>query len=440
MNSNVSNLHSLLSGKWLITDEFANSLSPYLFNILSKGELPEQTSTQSTFCFMNSSMEIYEEEDYNNTQEEEQQQVVAIINMKGAIMKYSQWCGPAGTREMRSMMERWKSDDNVVGVLFDTDSGGGQVAGTPEFAEYIFNYPKPTVTYSDGVIGSAAYYLASPTNEIVMNPHADIVGSIGTMTKYLVLDGYFKKLGAKVVEAYASKSTKKNNASREAAKGNLAPLIKEELDPINEKFHSDVKTYRPAISAEVFDGRHILDMQEAQRKGLIDTIADKSYAINRVFELSKTEDEEIESNNNSNMANQEINFKSISAVLGIDEGIKLSNQNIFGGKKGVFLNEAQLQLIEGKLSQEKQPEQEACASCADAESKVTALENATTAALQAASLDPADSTEASIKLLGEKVAEYGSQPGETPTQTGSDGDRFNDEDGDTTQIMDSIYK
>lgn len=412
----------------MITDQFANALIPQLLSILNKGELPEKQSSSSGIIFMNTSMEFFDEEEYNTAteEEEEKQEVVAILPIKGAITKYSQWCGPAGTREMKSRMEKWKADDNIVGILFDIDSGGGQVSGTGEFARYVKDYPKPTLTYSDGMIASAAYYIASATDEIVMNKYSDVVGSNGTMCKYLILDGYYKKLGAEVIEAYATKSTKKNNTSREAKKGNLKPLIKEELDPINEQYLQEIQEYRPQVNSEVLNGQHYVDMSIAQDKGLIDAIGDKKYAIDRIFELADTN--KSQNHNNQNMAEEQNNFEQLAATLGLEDGLKLSTK-LFGGKKGVFLNEAQLQALESKLADQEENKAEDTSLNNEAENKVTALENAVTDALKVASLDAADSTEASIKLLGDTVAQYGSQPGETPTQTASDGDRFNDEDG-----------
>lgn len=426
----------------MITDEFANSLYPYLANILTNGSIPEKLNTsKSSVYFLNSSQGIFDEDEYENVEEEEKQQVVAVLPIKGPILKYSQFCGPIGTKTLQSRLERWKGDDNIVAVLLDIDSGGGQVAGTAEFAEYLYNYPKRIESYTDGVIASAAFHIASATKKITANPHSDAIGSIGTMFKSLNLDGYFEKLGAKVNEEYASKSTKKNHAYRELKKGNPEPLIKTELDPINESFHSQVNKYRPQINSDVFDGQHTVVIEKAKELGLIDVIADKASAINSLFEQSKEDNleqnTEINNQNQIDMAESENNLESLSATLGIEGGLKLSSK-LFGGKKGAFLTVEQLELVENSLTEANTNLSDEQTAHSTAKTQATLIKSAITEALTKASLEDGDTPEASIKLLGEKVAEYGSQPGEKLTTTQSDGDRFEEGEGESTSIMDSL--
>ena len=430
----------------MITDESANSLYPYLLNILNKGKLPKKDGSKISAYYANSSQDIFDDEEYENIEEEQKEQVVAILPIKGAILKYSQWCGPTGTKSLQARLDKFKGDDNVIAVLLDIDSGGGQVAGTGEFAEYIYNYPKRIEAYTDGGIASAAFHIAAATKKINVNPNSDYIGSIGTMFKTLLLDGYFEKLGAKVVEEYATKSTKKNHAYRELKKGNSQILIKEELDPINEMFHEKVKMYRPDMSEEAYDGHHTVVMEDALSKGLIDVIADKKTVINSLFETAKNENSE---NNNSNqnhidMANEEISLEQISAVLNIEGGLQLSSK-ILSGKKGAFLTVKQLQELESKLvgHSEALKKVEGSLETANASLKTekesnTSLTDALTESLATAELEAEETPEASIKVLGAKVKEYGAQPGEKPTASNSEGDRDPIVEKESTSIMDSI--
>lgn len=422
----------------MITDESANSLYPYLVNILKKGDLPKKNTSTVSAYFINASQDIFDQEDYENIEEEQKEQVVAILPIKGPILKYSQWCGPTGTKTLQARLDKFKADENVIAVLLDIDSGGGQVAGTGEFAEYIYNYPKRIEAYTDGGIASAAFHIASATKKINVNPNSDYIGSIGTMFKTLLLDGYFEKLGAKVVEEYATKSTKKNYAYRELKKGNSQILIKEELDPINEMFHAKVKMYRPDMSEEAYDGHHTVIMEDALSKGLIDAIADKKTVINSLFETAKSENSDNNSNQNQiDMADQEINLDQISATLNIEGGLKLSSK-ILSGKKGAFLTVEQLQIIENGLSGHSEALSKVQNELDTETASNTVLNNAVDKALKTASLDAEETPEASIKMLGAKVKEFGSQPGEKPTTATSKADRFNKVEGESTAIMDSI--
>ncbi|TSE03389.1 S49 family peptidase [Aquimarina algiphila] len=427
MGNNINNLHSLLGGKWMIDDQFANSLAPYLISILQKGKLPKADTTKPVaFNYITANGIVSE------VPEEEDKKYVAVLSIKGPILKYSQFCGPTGTKAMMSRMDKWSKDDSIVGVLLDFDSGGGQVSGTGEFAKFIHNYNKPVVSYTDGMICSAAYYLASGSKEIFANENADCIGSIGTMIKYLDLDGYYEKLGAKVIEVYASKSTHKNNAFRKAKDGDLTAMIKEELDPINEVFHNHVLEYRPQVKKENLNGHHTSDINQAKELGLIDTIGTKQNAIDRIFELAEQNNQ---NQNNPDMSKENKKFDQIAAVIG-QEDLQLSSK-ILTGKKGVFLTEAQLDDLEQKLEghdaalkSEKDIIATKIVTINTLEATVTSIQGSVTDALATADLEAGEDTEASVKLLGEKVKEYGAQPGATGTTVISGGDR-NPEEQDT---------
>ena len=131
-------------------------------------------------------------------------------SIKHPIYKYSQFCGPAGTKDLQRRLERYKKDSNCIGVVMDIDSGGGQVSGTAEFYDYVKNYSKPVVSYTDGMMCSAAYYIASPSDHIVGNSRLDCVGSIGVMISFLDPTGMYLKKGATIINEYATKSTEKN--------------------------------------------------------------------------------------------------------------------------------------------------------------------------------------------------------------------------------------
>src|SRR5690606_27539836 len=135
-------------------------------------------------------------------------------------------------------MQNMLNESNCAGVVLDIDSGGGQVSGTPEFHDVVKNASKPVVSYTDGLMCSAAYYIGSAASYIVANKRADAIGSIGVMIHFVDLTGYYEKKGAKVITEYATKSTEKNKAYEELIKGNPDEYIKKELDPINEDFHA----------------------------------------------------------------------------------------------------------------------------------------------------------------------------------------------------------
>jgi protease-4 len=61
-----------------------------------------------------------------------------LLSLKDPIYKYSQECGPTGTKSKMQSMKSYAQDPNCIGVVLDIDSGGGQVSGTPEFYDASF--------------------------------------------------------------------------------------------------------------------------------------------------------------------------------------------------------------------------------------------------------------------------------------------------------------
>lgn len=327
----ISNLHSLFSGKWFIEESYGKSLLPSLSVILNGTPLKTKSASYAAEdCnVMRNHVSGYAFGESTNEND-----YVVVMNIKSPIYKYNQECGPSGTKSKIQRLEQYKSDVNCVGVVLDIDSGGGQVSGTPEFHDYLKSYSKPIVTYTDGLLCSAAYYIASGSDAIIANKRADHIGSIGTMIHFVDLTGYYEKQGAKVITEYATKSTEKNRAFEELVQGNPEKYIKTELDPINEDFHADIKAARPNVDASVFTGA-TYNANDSLENNLIDSIGTLQDAIDKVFELSQTSN----SNSNTNMSKKR---PLVEAVLGLDEPLA-SNDN------GVYLNDEQVDAIEQNI-------------------------------------------------------------------------------------------
>lgn len=281
----VANLHTLINKPWYIHHEYSRALLPSLFSILTGNTVIEKDidpNTIQAFSALGSEIDISANQGSTSSNEKH----VIVLGLKSPVFKYDQDCGPSGTKTLIKRMEAYRNDPNVAGIVLDIDSGGGQVSGTQEAHDYIKAFPLPVVTYTDGMLCSAAYYLGSGANYIIGNPRLDYVGSIGTMIEFIDVTGYYKKLGAKVISKYATKSTAKNIEYRELIENdNDQPYIKNILDPITETFHKDMKAARPGLSEKVLDGS-TYKAKKALKLNLINELGTLNTAINKVFELS----------------------------------------------------------------------------------------------------------------------------------------------------------
>jgi protease-4 len=403
------NTFSLLSSNWMFTDNSKTVLYPFLFSLI-KGNtyFNKETLNTTTLSYLNASGNKSDSNNFNSNEKS-----VVLLNVHHPIFKYDQTCGPKGTQTIIQMMEAWKNENSIAGVLFDVNSGGGQASGNSEFAEYLNTYPKPTGVYTNDTIGSAAYYFSAGSKFIVANKHADFIGCIGTMYSKLNVEGILLKKGATLQEFYSDLSPEKNLQSRELKKGNEKPLIEKFLNPHASKFHSDLKKYRPQISEKALKG-DVFSPEEALENGLIDEIGTLQTAIDKVFALAKATSN---SNINSNNMSKEIKAPSIQNALGYETPFQ-SNEN------GVFLQEAELDTLETALTTANTNVTNITAEKETAETSVSDANKSIDAALETAEIDftPEMSLSEKINLLEAQRKEFAGKAGGGKTVVVNDGD------------------
>ncbi len=343
---------------------------------------------------------------------------VAVIALKDPIYKYDQDCGPYGTKSKIRRMQSFESDPNCKGIVLDIDSGGGQVSGTPEFHDFIKNFSKPVVAYTDGLMCSAAYYIGSATSHIVANKRADAIGSIGVMIHFVDLTGYFEQMGAKVITEYSTHSPEKNRPFEELLSGDASRYIKEELDPIAEEFIGDMKAARAGIPEDTFQGG-TWNAPDALSRNLIDEIGTLQTAVEKVFDLAK--------NTNPNSNTMSKNRTNLQAVLGLEAPLVETEE------KGSYLNGEQLDTVETRLDELNsanatltQERDEALANvnqdAANATAQVTSATSAIDAMLENSGLEVTGTLEEKMTSLSAHVAELNAKDGAEHTKPKTDGD------------------
>lgn len=124
--------------------------------------------------------------------------------------------------------------DAIDTILFDFDSPGGEVNGTAELAEIISRSKKRTVAYVGDTCASAAYWLASACDEIVMYKTA-AVGSIGVQAIANIARDPDRK-------RFTSRQSPDKNPPADTERG--ATLIQKEIDKTAQIFIEDVANYR----------------------------------------------------------------------------------------------------------------------------------------------------------------------------------------------------
>lgn len=118
-----------------------------------------------------------------NTYQVEMREGVAILPVTGPVMRYanlfSKVSGATSIDVLATDFNEALANPEVQGIVLHIDSPGGTVAGVNEFAQMLYNArgQKPIIAYVSGMGASAAYWIASACDAIVLDATAS-VGSI----------------------------------------------------------------------------------------------------------------------------------------------------------------------------------------------------------------------------------------------------------------------
>jgi capsid assembly protease len=113
----------------------------------------------------------------------------AIIDVAGPLTPgasfFSFYFGGTSYKEIESQIRAALEATDVERIILNIDSPGGSVQGAFELAEFIekARETKSIISFSDGTIASAAYAIASATDEILITGKTNQVGSVGVIAR-----------------------------------------------------------------------------------------------------------------------------------------------------------------------------------------------------------------------------------------------------------------
>lgn len=185
---------------------------------------------------------------------------VAVVPVSGPMLRYanmfSRVSGATSLEQLAQDFTTAADDPAVRAIVLNFDSPGGQASGIAEFAQMVRAAAKPVVAYVDGSAASAAYWIASAANEIVISKTGE-VGSIGAV---VAIDTGKKSSGA--IEIVSSQSPKKRvDVTTDEGRS----LIQARIDAFAQVFIEDVARYRGVDVATVLEkfGQGDMRMGEA---------------------------------------------------------------------------------------------------------------------------------------------------------------------------------
>lgn len=201
---------------------------------------------------------------------------VAIVPVTGPIFRYANLftmiSGATSIDVLATDFRAALDDPDIRGIVLEIDSPGGQVAGTSEFAEQVRAAKKPVTAYISDLGASAAYWIASAADRVVIRDTA-AAGSVGVVATL--------RKGKKddMIEIVSSQSPKKRpDLDTEAGRAELRQVV----DDLAQVFIERVAGYRGATVGHVlehFGQGAVLVGDRAVRAGLADELGSLETVI-----------------------------------------------------------------------------------------------------------------------------------------------------------------
>lgn len=174
---------------------------------------------------------------------------VAVVPIYGTIVPRSgsmRTSGATSAEDIGAEFDAALASAEVDGIVLDVDSPGGQVQGIPELADRIraARGSKPIAAVANHEALSAAYWLASAADEIVVTPSGK-VGSIGIIAAHQDISEAQKQLGVR--------TTLLTKGRRKAEGNQFEPLT----DDARASIEADLELYYGMFTTGVARGRGV---------------------------------------------------------------------------------------------------------------------------------------------------------------------------------------
>ena len=217
---------------------------------------------------------------------------VAVISVMGIIAQHASQVddisGPGGTSTDRvsKSLQLALAEPTIKSIILNFDSPGGSVHGVQALAEEVYRarLRKPIVAQVNSLAASAAYWIASAANEIIMTPGAQ-AGSIGVYALHSDASKFTEKEGFKFTFVSAGKYKVEGNPYEPL--GDVAALaMKKVVDSYYEDFVTGVARGRGVTPDRVRNGfgeGRVVKDREAVSIGMADRIATLDQTLQRLM-------------------------------------------------------------------------------------------------------------------------------------------------------------
>jgi signal peptide peptidase SppA len=216
----------------------------------------------------------------------------AVVPLRGVVAHriggMAESSGGMSAERFTRMMQSAAADPSISAIVIDTDSPGGTVNGVSEAADAVYQarQSKPVIAVANGLMASAAYWIASQAHEVVAVPSLidASIGSIGVYTVHADMSAALEKEGVKPTIVSAGKYKVAGNPFEPLSAEELA-VMQSRVDASYDQFVAAVARGRGVDASAVrggFGEGRALPATAAKKAGLVDRIATMDATLARL--------------------------------------------------------------------------------------------------------------------------------------------------------------
>lgn len=215
---------------------------------------------------------------------------VAVLPLRGTITPRSSYLsyytGGRGLTAWREDFLELVRDSSITAIVLDVDSGGGSTSLVAETADIVraARGTKPIVAVCNPLMASAAYWIGSAADEVVITPSGQ-VGSIGTVILHWDWSQWNAEYGIKPTFIHADKYKVEGNPE-EPLDDEAAAEFQRTVDDFQAMFLAGVAASRgvtPEFVAEQYGEGRVFPAERALAAGLVDSIETLDEVIGRLL-------------------------------------------------------------------------------------------------------------------------------------------------------------
>ena len=215
---------------------------------------------------------------------------IAVLPLYGVLAQrmnlITQMSGGTSTELFGRAFNEAVREPSISAIILDVDSPGGSVFGVQELASEIraARGTKPVIAVANSMAASAAYWIASQADELVVTP-GGLVGSIGVLTAHQDISKAQEMAGIKTTLVSAGKFKVEDAPFAplsEVAKASLQALVDERYGAFVQDVAQGRRVSVAAVKGGFGQGR-LVGAEDALAQGMVDTIGTLDQTIARLM-------------------------------------------------------------------------------------------------------------------------------------------------------------